>query len=118
VIDEALRGVRGESDGVDAVLLAGIDGVIVATAGSADGLAADAVAAAFADLFVKVGSAHRDAGLTAPRELTASTEDRRVVVRAVTPEYLLLAVLGERGILGQARHALSKAASALEAELA
>jgi len=118
VIDEALRGVHGESQGVDAVLLAGTDGVLVATSMAAEDLAADAIAAAFADLFRKVGAAHRDAGLPAPREITAGGPERRVVVRAVTDEYLLLAVLSERGILGQARHALSRAALRLEAELA
>ena len=117
MIDEALRRVRGEGDGVDTVVLTGVDGIVVATAGGADGLAPDTVAAAFADLFLKVGNAHREAGLPVPRELTASGPDRRVVVRAVTEEYLLLAVLSERGILGRARHALSKAALALEAEL-
>jgi predicted regulator of Ras-like GTPase activity (Roadblock/LC7/MglB family) len=118
VIDEALRGVRGESQGVDAVLLAGIDGVLVATSGTAEDLAADAIAAAFADLFRKVGAAHREAGLPAPSEFTAGGPRYRVVVRAVTDDYLLLAVLSDRGIVGQARHALTRAALRLEAELA
>jgi len=118
MIDEALRDARGTGEDVETVVLAGADGVVVATAGTADGLAADALAAAFADLFQKVGSAHRDAGLSAPREMTATAAERRVVVRAVTDEYLLLAVLGEKGILGQARHALGKAALVLEPELA
>jgi hypothetical protein len=35
----------------------------------------------------------------------------------VTDEYFLLAILGETGIVGQARHALSQAAARLEPEL-
>lgn len=117
MIDEALRGVRSEGRGVDAVLLTGTDGVIVATSGEAPGLESDSVAAAFADLFRKVEAAHRDAGLPRPHEITAGGPEHRVVVRAVTEDYLLLAILGEGGIVGQVRHALSKAAASLEPEL-
>jgi predicted regulator of Ras-like GTPase activity (Roadblock/LC7/MglB family) len=117
VIDEALQAVLRELRGVETVLLTGTDGVIVAASGSGSGLSAEAVAAAFADLFRKTGGAHREAGLPAPQELTAGSPGRRVVVRAVTDEYFLLAILGETGIVGQARHALSQAAARLEPEL-
>jgi predicted regulator of Ras-like GTPase activity (Roadblock/LC7/MglB family) len=117
VIDEALRAVLREGRGVEVVLLTGIDGVVVASTGSGAGLSTEAVAAAFADLLRKTGGAHREAGLPDPQELTAGSPGRRVVVRAVTAEYFLLAVLGETGIVGQARHVLSQAAARLEPEL-
>lgn len=117
MIDEALSAVLRELRGVETVLLTGTDGVIVASSGKGADLSADAVAAAFADLLRKSGGAHREAGLPPPQELTAGSPGRRVVVRAVTDDYFLLAVLGETGIVGQARHALSRAAARLEPEL-
>jgi len=117
MFDEVLAKVLGELDGARCVLLTGSDGVVVASAVAKDGPAPDVVAASLADLFRKAGAAHRDAGFAPPRELTSGGSSGQSVLRAVTPEYLLVAVLDGIGGLGRTRFELRKAAAALEPEL-
>jgi predicted regulator of Ras-like GTPase activity (Roadblock/LC7/MglB family) len=118
VFDEVLEAVRQGAEGVLSVVLAGLDGVVVAsTKASGDGPAADVLAASFAELYRKVGAACRDAGLTAPDELTFGGEGTTVTLRAVTPEYVLLALLGPPAIPGHVRFELRRAAGRLRPEL-
>ena len=117
MFDELLARVLGELDGARCVLLTGSDGVVVASAVAKDGPAPDVVAASLADLFRKAGAAHRDAGFAPPSELTSGGSSGQSVLRAVTPEYLLVAVLDGIGGLGRTRFELRRAAAALEPEL-
>lgn len=117
MFDEVLKHALDEIEGARCVVLAGADGMVVASAGDAEGPAPDAVAASLADLFRRVTVAHRDAGLAPPDEFTSGGNRERAALRAVSPQYLLLAVLGERGSLGRTRFALRKACAALQTEL-
>ena len=104
-------------EGARCVLLTGSDGLVVASAVAEDGPAPDTVAASLADLFRKAGAAHRDAGFGPPQELTSGGSSGQSVLRVVTPEYLLVAVLDGLGSLGRTRFELRKAAAAIEPEL-
>jgi predicted regulator of Ras-like GTPase activity (Roadblock/LC7/MglB family) len=118
VFDETLQAVQQGANGVRAVILAGLDGMVVAaTRAAADAPAADVLAASFAELYRKVGAAYRDAGLPAPDELTFGGEGTTVALRAVTPEYVLLALMGPPAFTGQVRFELRRAAGRLRPEL-
>ena len=117
MFDEVLANALGELEGGRCVILTGSDGVVVASAVATDGPAPDIVAASLADLFRKAGVAHRDAGFEPPRELMSRASSGQSVLRAVTPEYLLVAVLDGIAGLGRTRFVLRKAAAALESQL-
>jgi predicted regulator of Ras-like GTPase activity (Roadblock/LC7/MglB family) len=117
MFDEVLKNALDEIEGARCVLLAGADGMVVASAGDEEGPAPDAVAASLADLFRRVAAAHRDAGLAPPEEFTSGGRRERAALRAVSAHYLLVAVLGESGNLGRTRYALRKASAALQSEL-
>jgi predicted regulator of Ras-like GTPase activity (Roadblock/LC7/MglB family) len=117
MFDEVLKNVLSTVEGAQCVLLAGLDGVVVAAVAAKGGPAPDVVAASLADLFRKVAAAHRDAGLLPPNEFTSGGSSGQAALRAVTAQYLLVAVLDGIGSLGRARFELRKAAAALEPEL-
>ncbi len=117
MFDEVLAEILGEIEGARCVLLTGSDGVVVASAVAKDGPSPDVVAASLADLFRKAGIAHGDAGFPAPNELTSGGASGQSVLRAVTPDYLLVAVLDGIAGLGRTRFELRKAAATLEPEL-
>jgi predicted regulator of Ras-like GTPase activity (Roadblock/LC7/MglB family) len=117
MFDNVLNRVLRDVDGAQCVLLAGADGVVVAAAVAKGGPAPEAVAASLADLFRKVGAAHRDAGLAPPKEFTSGSTAGQSAVRAVTPNYVLVAVLDRISSLGRTRFELRKAAALLEPEL-
>jgi len=118
LFDEVLKRVLADVDGARCVLLAGLDGVVVAAAVADGSPSPDLVAASMADLFRKADAAHRDAGLVTPMELASGSLEGRAVLRAVTADYLLVAALEGSGSLGRMRFALRKAADALQPELA
>jgi predicted regulator of Ras-like GTPase activity (Roadblock/LC7/MglB family) len=117
MFNEVVKGVLGEVEGAQCVILTGHDGVVVAAAAARGGPVPEVVAASLSDLFRRVAQAHRDAGLALPTEFTCTGPDGHAALREVTPQYLLLAVLDGSGSLGQARFALLKAAETLETEL-
>jgi predicted regulator of Ras-like GTPase activity (Roadblock/LC7/MglB family) len=117
MFDEVLKRVLADVPGAQCVLLAGLDGMVVAAAVGAGGPAPEVVAASLADLFRKVGVAHFDAGLAPPKEFTSTGSSVQSALRAVTPQYLLVAVLDGIGSLGRTRFELLRAAAALEPEL-
>jgi len=117
MIDEVLNRVLAKIEGARCVLLAGTDGVIVATAVAEGAPAPDMVAASLADLFRKVAAAYRDAGLVPPAEFASAGGGEQAALRAVTGQYLLLAVLDGVASLGRARFELRKAAADLQPEL-
>jgi predicted regulator of Ras-like GTPase activity (Roadblock/LC7/MglB family) len=117
VFDEILKNVFSQLEGVQCVLLAGTDGVVVAATAARNGPAPDVVAAAMAELFRKVAVAHRDAGLVQPSEFTSGGPSGQAAVRVVAADYLLIAVLDGIGSLGRTRFELRRAAAALEPEL-
>ena len=118
MLDDTLARIKGAIGGSRAVLLVGMDGMVVAGTSRDGDLPWDLVVASYADLVRKVGVIHREAGLEAPTELVVHGADASLVVRAVTPEYALLAVLGPGGSLGRARFELRRAAGQILPELA
>jgi len=117
MFDEVLKNFMGEVEGAQCVLLAGLDGMVVAAAVAKDGPVPDVVAASLADLFRKVAAAHHDAGLLPPNEFTSGGSSGQAALRAVTAHYFLVAVLDGIGSLGRTRFELRKAAAAVEPEL-
>ena len=118
MFDEVLQGALDGIEGARCVLLAGSDGMVVAAAVAKEGPAPEVLAASLADLFRRVAEAHRDAGLVPPKEFTSGGGREQAALRAVTPQYLLMAVSDGVGSLGRTRFELRKAAAALRPELA
>lgn len=115
---EILRALVEGPSGIRLAVLAGIDGMIVASArGDDDAPPADLLAASLADVFRKVAAAHDEAGLGATAELTAASPQGEVVLRAVTPDYLLIALAAPGGNFGRIRFELRKAGVKLVPEL-
>ena len=117
MFDKVLAEVLDEVEGARCVLLTGLDGMVVASAVARNGPAPDLIAASLADLFRRATVAHRDAGLAPPQELTSGDSSGQSVLRAVTREFVLVAVLDGNGSLGMTRFKLRKAAAVLEPEL-
>ncbi len=117
MFDDVLENVLARIEGGQCVLLAGLDGMLVAGAVAEGCPATDVIAASLVDLFRKVTAAHADAGLVPPVEFTSGGIAGHAALRAVTPEYILVAVLESVGGLGRTRFELRKAAATLEPEL-
>jgi predicted regulator of Ras-like GTPase activity (Roadblock/LC7/MglB family) len=117
MINEILAGVLHEVDGAKCVVLAGLDGLVVASAVASGGPEPDPIAACLVELFRRVVAAHRDAGLVPPTEFSSGGTDEQAALRAVTGQYVLLAVVDGATALGLARFELRKAAAALRPEL-
>jgi predicted regulator of Ras-like GTPase activity (Roadblock/LC7/MglB family) len=117
VFDDVLRRILETVEGVTCVLIAGQDGMVVASAVRKDGPSPELIAASLADLFRKAGSAFGDAELGIPSELTLGGVAGHVVLREVASGYVLAASIEPDGSLGRARFELRKAAVALEPEL-
>jgi predicted regulator of Ras-like GTPase activity (Roadblock/LC7/MglB family) len=117
MLDDILKRVLTDVEGARCVLLTSFDGMVVASAVASDGPVPEVVAAQLADLFHRVGIAHRDAGLAVPQEFTAGGSSVQSALRVVTPQYMLVAVLDGIASLGRTRFELRKAAAALETEL-
>jgi len=117
MLDEVLKRVLTDVEGAQCVLLTSFDGMVVASAVTSNGPVPEVVAASLADLYRRVGLAHGDAGLAPPKEFTAGGPSVQSALRAVTPQYLLVAVLDGIASLGRTRFELRRAAAALEIEL-
>lgn len=116
-LDEGVREIHEAVEGARVVLLVGLDGMVVAGA-PADGQRAwEATAAAHADLFQKVRSAQRAAELAPPEELVVGSASEFVVLRALTAEYVLVAVVAKDGSLGRARFEMRRRAPVLAEQL-
>ena len=118
MLDTVLGRIQESVEGVDAVFVVGMDGMIVT--GKPGATAPwDWIAASYTEIVRKIASAHGEAGMALPEELVITGEGPALVLRRVTEEYaLLLALKPEAGSLGRARFELRKAASALVPELA
>ncbi len=117
MLDETLANVKAVVQGARAVLLVGMDGMIVAGKGDDADLPWDLVVASYADHFRRATAFHREAGTEGPIEFVTSSASAAVVFRSVTTDYALLAVLPPAGSLGRARFELRKAAGLILPEL-
>ena len=118
MLDEVLRRFMAEVDGARCVVLAGRDGMVVASQARDGAPSPELIAASMADLFRKIGVAFREEGLGAAAEVAVGGGDGHVMLREVTPGYLLAASLAAGGSLGHARFELRRAAFVLAADLA
>lgn len=114
---EVLRGVAERLDGVRCLLLVGRDGMVVASTGTAPRDESETLAATFVDLLRRIDKGHEECGLEGLREWITGLDDAWVVVRTVTPQYVLVAWTTTEALLGRVRFELRKAASAIEPEL-
>jgi predicted regulator of Ras-like GTPase activity (Roadblock/LC7/MglB family) len=117
MLEETLERAAGVVEGIRGIWLIGMDGVPVAGCGDPGDFPVEFIHASYADLLKKAGNANREAELEPPAELMVTGSDMRLVMRAVTPEYGLVAVLAPDGNLGRMRYELLKASLDLEPEL-
>lgn len=117
MLEEILGRAAEAVHGAVGVHLIALDGMPVASSPGGGGEPVDVVAAAYADLSKKVADANRDAGWEPSEELIVSSPSAKVLLRTITSEYAVLAVLEPAGSLGRARYELIKAADALRDEL-
>jgi predicted regulator of Ras-like GTPase activity (Roadblock/LC7/MglB family) len=104
-------------EGARAVALIGRDGLAVSRLGATEEPDLDLVTAMLADLAGRFQQASDEAGAGPVGEIVSSTERYRFLLRAATPDYLLLAVLDADGSLGRARFELQRAARLLRDDL-
>jgi len=116
-LERTLEAVVDAVSGARTAALIALDGMPVATAGDTGDLSLDVLAASYADLVRRAARCAQDCGMAGADDLVVSGPGGTVVVRAITPDYALLAVLAAGGSLGRARYELHKAALALHGEL-
>lgn len=118
MLDTVLGRIQESVEGVDAVFVVGMDGMIVTGKPTPVAAPWDWIAASYTEIVRKIAAAHGEAGMPLPEELVITGGGPALVLRRVTEEYvLLLALRPEAGSLGRARFELRKAASALAPEL-
>ena len=117
MLDEALKKATVKSAGVEGVFLIGMDGMEVARSGDPGQFPLEFIAASYADLMKKLIASSHEAGQSTPDEFMVTSSGKKLIFRAITPEYGLLAVLGEHCLTGRARYELLLAAHSLEPEL-
>jgi predicted regulator of Ras-like GTPase activity (Roadblock/LC7/MglB family) len=117
MLDDTLQRIREGVEAVRGAWLVGLDGIPVAGSAEESFSGADDLAATFADLFRKVRAAQADVGRAEPAELIVGDADGFVVIRAVTAEYALVGVVGERGSLGRLRFEFRKVSPEIAAEV-
>jgi predicted regulator of Ras-like GTPase activity (Roadblock/LC7/MglB family) len=119
MLDDALSRIQEVVEGVEAVFVVGMDGMIVAGAPGSDASAWEWIVASYAGVMKKLADANREGNLDPPHELVVGSDKAVLVFRQVTAEYGLLAALDpDAGALGRTRFELRKAAVNLAPELA
>lgn len=121
---EVLQDVVRRAEGCLGALIMGTDGIVVekvwqaAAAGAPAEINPDVAAAEFASL---IKNAHRAGGETELgrlREMTFTGEGGIFILRFVSEDYFIAAVLSPEGNFGRARYELRRAELLLEKELA
>lgn len=118
MLDQTLKDAADKVEGMRGLYLFGMDGITVAGTGGDDPLPLDEIVVSYTDLLKRAEIANADAEFKPPTELIMTCDSARLVVRAVTAEYGLVAVLQPDGNLGRARYELRKAGAAIREELA
>lgn len=117
MLDDTLKRYAGRDKGFRGLYLVGLDGMPVAGTGPLDDLSVDDLVASYAELLRRIAGTHQDVNLGAPSEVVVSTEGSRVILRALTDEYGLMAVLDADAVLGRARYEMTRVARELGPEL-
>lgn len=117
MLEQTLERAAGTVEGIRGIWLIAMDGVPVAGTGDPGDLPLEFIQASWADLLKKAGNANREAELDPPTELVMTCPTAKLVMRAVTGEYGLIAVLAPDGNLGRTRYELLKAGVELRPEL-
>ena len=117
MLSDALKQAAAAAEGIDGVFLIAMDGMEVARSGDPGDFPLEFMAASYADIMRKLAAAGKEVDFEAPAELVVTTSGRKLIFRAITAEYGLLAVIAPGGLTGRARYELGKAARILQPEL-
>jgi predicted regulator of Ras-like GTPase activity (Roadblock/LC7/MglB family) len=112
-----LHGIVERTVGVRLAALVGLDGMVVARAGDPDAVPVDLLVATYTDLVRRMDRSAEEAGLSVTEELVLGTGAGTLVLRVLTAEYAVLALLEPGGSLGRARYELQRAGHVLRALL-
>lgn len=113
MLDDDLGAIRTAVAGARAVLLVGLDGIVVACSPAEGVRGWEAAAAAYADLFGRARQAQEIADLAPPEELVVGSSTEFAVMRALRDDYLVLTIVARDGALGRARFEMRRRASAI-----
>ena len=113
---ETLRGLLGRIKGAEMILICGADGIPVEHAGATGLVSPDDLSAETSQLMRNIADALRSLELGKAEESTFATEKCIIVLRAITDEYYLAAVLSPGGNSGQARFMLRITAAQIKHE--
>lgn len=116
-LEAPLHEVVERVSGARVAALIGMDGMIVSRAGDADAVPLDLFVATYADLVRRADRSATECGLSSTQEMIVGTEAGTMVLRVVTGEYGVLAVLAPGGSLGRARYELQRTAYGLRDSL-
>lgn len=117
MLDEVLASILAVLHDARAVILVGLDGMIVAAKTESQETSWDLVAASHADLYRRAAANLREAALAEAPEIVLVGPDLSLVFRAVNANYALMVALGPEGCLGRARYEVRKASARLLPEL-
>jgi predicted regulator of Ras-like GTPase activity (Roadblock/LC7/MglB family) len=114
---EVLESIFEKVEGILGVIVLGMDGISIEKRSREEVPNLEALAAEYTSLLKGSSATTQDIGLGILEEMIVSSDTRVVLVRMVTPEYFLLAILDGNGNIGRARFELRKAKFSLEKEL-
>lgn len=104
------------TDGAEAAVIAGFDGMLVERAGKPQTLDLELLSAEYASLLSRSLKSTSDTGLGNLREMMVQAEGAVLLIKILSPEYFLLLLLASQGNAGRARFEMRKAQLILEHE--
>jgi predicted regulator of Ras-like GTPase activity (Roadblock/LC7/MglB family) len=115
---EVLDSILNKVEGTLGAVVMGLDGISIETRVHDSLVNIEALAAEYSSLLKGTATTTQEIGLGLIEELVVASQSRVIVIRMITPEYFLLALLDKNGNIGKTRFELRKAKFALEKELA
>lgn len=113
---QTLKDIVSRLSDVDCIFLMAMDGLPVEKVIRNASLSVDMITAEFTSILRTAMQTSREIGAGDLEELVVLSGQLLLVLRTITPEYYLMAVLPSDGNLGRARFELKKARYALEKE--
>lgn len=116
MFSDRLQRIHDRLNGAQAVSLVGKDGILVESHNSV-GIDVDTLAAELLTQVRAISDDHRELTIGPVRQFAVTTDSHTVMLGALTEEYFLLLVMGDRASIGRARFELRRASLDFEDDL-